>query len=186
MTSASDTTRIKQWINLAMHDIDDQADWPYLQATTTGVTPLTIADLGTIEAVADTTGDRILMPVDRRALRDQYGDLTTTGTAQQYYMTGGNVISLYPAQASLTITVDYWKVGPDLSAGTDVPLMPDRYRYAIVDYAVALGMRDRGDLPGAQDARQQGDVRVAQMMQRLLLTQHQAAQDFVAPYGDDN
>lgn len=185
MTSASDTTRIKQWINLAMHDIDDQADWPYLQATTTGVTPLTITDLGSVEAVVNTTTDTPLEPVDRRYLRNTVADLTTTGTASMYYLTGGTVISLYPVQASLTITVDYWKVGPDLSAGADVPLMPDRYRYAIVDYAVALGMRDRGDLPGAQDARQQGDLRVVGMMQRLLLGQRQGTQDFMAAIGDD-
>jgi hypothetical protein len=49
-----------------------------------------------------------------------------------------------------TVTVDYWKVGPDLSADADVPLMPDRFRMGIVHYAVASALKDRGDLQGAQ------------------------------------
>jgi hypothetical protein len=36
-----------------------------------------------------------------------------------------------------TVTVDYWKVGPDLTAGATLPLMPDRFRMGIVHYAVS-------------------------------------------------
>jgi hypothetical protein len=54
------------------------------------------------------------------------------------------------------VQVLYWKFGPDLASAGDAPLMPDRFRYAIVDYAVAYGCMDRGDVQGAQSrARRQ-------------------------------
>jgi hypothetical protein len=175
---------VKRMINDSMHWVDGLADWPYRQATITGVTPLTIADLGTIESVADVTGDRSLYPVDRRTLRTLYGDLTNSGTAEAYYITAG-VLSLYPVQASLSITVDYWKVAPDLSASGDTPLMPDRYRSVIVEDVSAKLLRLRREPDVAAMMEKTRDSIVAQMMQELLLTQHQAAQDFVPAYGED-
>lgn len=185
MTATADTTRIKRWLNDAAHEIDDMNDWPYLNATTTGTAPLTIADLGTIESVTNVAGPYTLAPRDRRDLRREFGDLTTVGTACFYYVTVGTTINVYPVQSGLTLTVDYWKVPTDMSAGGDTPAMPDRYRMAIVDLAVERGSRDRGDEVGAQAARAQGMGRLLQMEQRLMSPQHQQAQSFVGLVGDD-
>lgn len=185
MTSASDTVRIKRWLNDSMHEIDDMNDWPYLNTTTTGAAPLTIADLGTIESVTNVTGGYTLQPRDRRDLRAQYADLTTVGVAAFYYITGGSTINVFPVQSGLTLTVDYWKVPADLSANGDVPAMPDRYRMAIVDLAAERASRDRGDEQGAQAARAQGTNRLLLMQERLMDLQHQEPQSFVGMVGDD-
>jgi hypothetical protein len=111
-------TRVKRWINDAMHEIDVLADWPYKLASTSGAVPLTISDLDVIESVTDVGNLSPLTPTDRRYLRDTYATLTTTGTASYYYFTAQNIITTYPVTTA-TVTVDYWKVGPDLSAGAD-------------------------------------------------------------------
>jgi hypothetical protein len=177
-------TRVKRWIVDAAHEIDVLADWPYKMSSTTGTAPLTIADLDVVECVTDVSNLSALQPTDRRYLRTTYGDLTTTGTAGFYYFTAQTTIATYPVSTA-TLTVDYWKVGPDLSADADVPLMPDRFRMGIVHYAVAAALTDRGDLQGAQLARQDGDRVVSQMMASLLVPSHQAAAQWVPAVGDD-
>jgi hypothetical protein len=145
---------------------------------------LTIADLDVIEIVTDVSNLSALQPTDRRYLRDTYANLTTTGTADFYYFTAQNIITTYPVTTA-TLTVDYWKVGPDLSAGADVPLMPDRFRMGIVHYAVSAGLKDRGDEAGSVSARQDGDRIVSQMMSSLLIPSHQAPSQYVPAVGDD-
>jgi hypothetical protein len=177
-------TRVKRFLNDAAHEIDNLADWPYKLASTTGTVPLAISDLDVIECVTDISNLSALSPTDRRYLRDTYADLTTTGTAQFYYFTGQTTITTYPVTTA-TLTVDYWKVGPDLSAGADTPLMPDRFRMGIVHYAVSAALADRGDAAGSQAARADGDRVVSQMMGSLLNPQHQAPAQFVEAVGDD-
>lgn len=163
MTAAADTTRITRWLNDAMHDIDEMFDWPYLQATQSGATPLTITDLRKIERVLDTVNDQPLRQVARGEAADWDGDLTTTGSRPlAYYLVGGTTVTLYPTSTSAVLVL-YWKFGPDLSSGSDAPLMPDRFRTAIVDYAVAYGYEDRGDAAGAAEARALGEARVQRM-----------------------
>lgn len=163
MTAAADLTRITRWLNDAMHDIDEMYDWPYLQASTSGATPLTIADLRKLERVIDTTNHQTLDQAARGEAADWDGDLTTTGSFPlSYYLVGGNIVTLYPTSV-LPVQVLYWKFGADLASAGDAPLMPDRFRMAIVDYAVAYGCEDRGDSVGAQSARALGDARVARM-----------------------
>lgn len=178
-------TRVKRWIVDASHEIDGLADWPYKLASTTGTAPLTIADLDVIEAVAVVGTFTPLDPTDRRYLRVTFADLTTAGTASFYYFTGQTTITTYPVTTA-TLTVDYWKVGPDLSAGSDTPLMPDRFRMGIVHYAVASALKDRGDEAGAKSAREDGDRVVSQMMASLLVPSHQAASQWIGLVGDDS
>jgi hypothetical protein len=177
-------TRVKRAIVDAVHEIDSLADWPYKLASTTGTVPLTIADLDVVEAVAVVGTFTPLDPVDRRYLRVTYGDLTTTGVALFYYFTAQTVLTTYPVTTA-TLTVDYWKVGPDLTADGDTPLMPDRFRMGPVHYAVSYLLKDRGDEAGSQSARADGDRVVSQMMQSLLVQSHQAPSQWVAAVGDD-
>jgi hypothetical protein len=184
MSAGTDLTRIKRWIVDAAHEIDNLADWPYRLSSTTGTVPLAISDLDVIECVTDVSNLSALSPTDRRYLRDTYADLTTTGTAQFYYFTGQTTITTYPVTTA-TLTVDYWKVGPDLTNGGDTPLMPDRFRMGIVHYAVSAALADRGDAAGSQAARADGDRVVSQMMGSLLTPQHQAPGQWLPLVGDD-
>lgn len=176
---------VKRMINDSMHRIDSRFPWLYRNTTTTGAAPLTIADLGQIESVTDVAGKRTVQPADRRDLRRWYGDLTTSGTPLYYYITGGTQINLYPASTSLTLTVDYWKVAPDLSASGDAPLMPDRYRPVIIEDVVFKLARVRRDPDTAQIAQAARDEILGEMMRELLSPQLQATQDFVEMVGED-
>jgi hypothetical protein len=154
-------TRAKRWVNDAMHAIDEYANWPYLEATSTGSSPLTIADLRVPDVVFDTTNQQVLSQRSSGELAQWAGDLTTTGAPNSYYVSSGTTINVYPANV-VSLSVRYWKFGPDLSAGTDTPLMPDRFRSAIVDYAVAAALRD-DESPDAIVAQAAGDLTVARM-----------------------
>jgi hypothetical protein len=160
--------RARRWLNDAMHEVDSDGRWEYLLASTTGAAPLTIADLDRVESVADATADYALTQVDRDALVDAFADLTITGTAQYWYRSAPTTIAVYPV-STLTLTVKYFKFGPDMAAGTDAPLMPDRFRQVIVERACATGLRAMGDLNGAQACMQEYD-RVLQVMRESLLS----------------
>lgn len=183
MTSAADLTRITRWLNDAMHDIDELYDWPYLQTTQSGASPLTIADLRKIERVVDTVNDQTLLQVARGEAADWDGDLTTTGSFPlSYYLVGGTTVTLYPTSTT-AVQVLYWKFGPDLSAAGDAPLMPDRFRTAIVDYAVSYGCLDRGDQAGSAAATAAGDGRVGRMADSFGILEPSTT--YVPAIGDD-
>jgi hypothetical protein len=184
MTVAADLTRITRWLNDAMHDIDEMYDWPYLQTSTTGTAPLTIADLRKVERVIDTSHDQPLPQLARSEAAGWDGDLTTTGTSPlAFYVTNATTVSLYPVSSTTQLQVLYWKFGADLASAGDAPLMPDRFRMAIVDYAVAYGCIDRGDVQGAQIAQQAGDTRVARMADSFGVLEPSAT--FIPAVGDD-
>lgn len=176
--------RVARYINDAMHTVDAWEDWPYLAATTTGVAPMTITDLQTVMTVATIANNCTLYPRDRRDLREEFVDLTLPGIPQYFYLVN-NVINVYPVSTSTTLTVDYQKVEPDLSSNTDTPLMPDRYRYCIVEYVVTRCARDESDVQGQQVAQAAGDLIVSQMTADLLKQQHQRSQDIVWMSGTD-
>jgi hypothetical protein len=184
--SGAGTARVTRWLNDAMHEIDGKADWPYLQVTVTGTAPLTIADLATVESVTAVGLFQTLQPFDRRDLREWYADLTITGTPFGWYLTGGNVINVFPANTSTTLTVDYYKDAPDLAAAGDAPLMPDQYRMAIVEYALTKAHLDAENEASAQTCRQAGDLLVAEMMTNLLDYQHQSPIFHMPAVGTDN
>ena len=176
-------TRVKRWINNAMHRIQEMADWPFMQTSTTGAAPLTVSDLRKVEAVWDSTNKTQLYQRSRADLLRDTEDLTLTGTPQYFYVTGGNSISVWPANTSVSLTVYYWKYGTDLSANSDTPLVPDRFRQAIVDDAVAQGLADAGDLVGAAAARGERDALLAQMLESFGMLEPSALS--VPVVGDD-
>ena len=159
--SASGTVRAKRWINDAYHAINELDNWPYLEATAMGAAPLTIADLRTIDSVYDVTNDQVLTLRAANELVTEYGDLASLGIPKDCWVSGGNTVNVCPVQA-VSLSVRYWKVATDLVNTTDEPLIPDRFRYVLVDYAVAAAMRDSQD-PDAVIAQAAGDATVAKM-----------------------
>ena len=158
--------RVRRWLNDAMHEVDQDGRWEYLAASTSGAAPLTIADLDRVESVADTTADYMLDQVDRDTLVSAFADLTTPGTALYWYRSAPTTIAVYPV-STLTLTVKYFKFGPDMAASTDAPLMPDRFRQIIVERATASALRAAGDLNGAQACMQEYE-RVLQSMRESV------------------
>lgn len=180
--SGAGVTRTKRLLNDSYHQINDLADWPYLNATTAGTSPLTIADLRRVGAVVDTTNSfNPLRQRSREELAEWVGDLTTTGRPSEFYVTGGNTITVYPVSTA-TLSVTYWKTAPDMVANGDVPLIPDRYRMAIVEYAIGVALRDESPELAAQ-AVQSGDVIVDRM--RGWANDLQPGATYVGLVGDD-
>lgn len=161
--------RIDRWLNLAVTEILETADWPFLHDEATGAAPLTIADLRSVESVEDTVNAVKLIPADRRDLSDRYPDLTASGSPVFYFLTAPDTVDVYPRGGSLRVR--YWSFPADL-AGTDEPVIPARYQYAIVDYAVARAYADSDEFAAAQAARQEGDRLVLAMTSNLLDSEH--------------
>lgn len=163
-------TRTKRWLNLAYQELCSRGPWPFLQTTTSGATPLTISDLRSVLYVVDTVNDRTLRFRDIRQIVDDDPDLDDTGAPVCYWIEGTTQVKCWPT-TSTTVSVRYVKVPTDMSAGSDEPLVPDRYRYLIVERAVAYAYAD--DDEQAQGALQVFEQGFQLMAQDLLFTRVQ-------------
>lgn len=130
-------------INAAAAELDRLHLWPWREKSVTGTAPLSITDLGPIEAVTNETQDYRLRKVDFQTLLDSYGDLSVSGDPRFYYTAwpaGTPAVATYPTN-SATIGVQYWLVPPVLT-GTDPPTSPADAHYLIVDLAVRRAAKD--------------------------------------------
>ena len=161
--SGTQAARVDRWINAAYHEVCDQAPWPFLETTSTGAAPLTISDLASVITVTDTDGV-VLEPIQYDPIRRVVnGDLSTTGSAAFYYLTGGSVVNAYPVP-SASITVRYRKKPTDLSAAGDLPLVPDEYRDIIALGALRRAAIDNQAWEAANGYRQEWDARLLDMV----------------------
>lgn len=163
VTATASVTRLNLWINAAYRKASEMESWPWLEATTTGNSPLTISDLRAVLAVTDTTNKNVLDFADFRDLNDDDPTLTTTGYPYCWYQSAPTVISTYPTTVT-ALSVRYLKVPTDLSAGTDVALIPPRYHYDIlVEGACAYAYRDSDNWEAAQACQNVFDSAVLDM-----------------------
>ena len=147
-------TRGDRWINLAYHELCEQAPWPFLETSTTGAAPLTISDLADVITVTDTDGV-VLDPIQYDPLRRIVNaDISVTGTP---------VVNAYPVP-SASISVRYRKVPTDLSSGTDEPLVPSEYRDIIALGALRRAAIDNQSWEAANGYRQEWDARLLDMV----------------------
>ena len=170
----SDGTRAGRFVNAAYLELCGLHQWPFLEESATGVAPLALSDLGTIEVVLDLDRNVELAPREYRDLIADYGDLSTTGTAVFYYLanpSGTLQVATYPVSTN-TIGVQYWEVPGDLT-GTDTPVVPARYHDIIVDLAVCRAYRDSDNHAAAEALQAHVDRRVSQMVNQQFAQQIQ-------------
>lgn len=160
-------------------DICDAEDWPFLETSATGTAPLTIADLGAIESVIDTTQEVKLRPVNRKTITDWNTDLSSPGTPEAFYITTGDTVQVYPANTTDSITVRYWKVPDELSSPTDEPVIPARYHYLIVEGAVKRAYEDDDEYQASQAADALFLRRLDAMRSALLHQQRDRPDSFI-------
>lgn len=166
--SGAGATAATQFLNQAAQEIDAMYPWPYLLTSTTGTAPLTVADLRKVQAVQDTTnGSYPLEPSQVQNLSNDYGDLTTVASPLFFYFTGQTTIATFPVSTD-TLKVSYWKFAADMAAASDAPAMPDRFRPTIVDYAAAAAFRESNVPDEAGLALQEGQRKLALMVNELL------------------
>jgi hypothetical protein len=162
-------TRAGQYINWARSQLDDMYLWPYRETSVTGTSALSISDLGTIEAVLNTTQQVPLQPADYRSLLEWHGDLSVSGDPVYYYVawpSGTPTVATYPSNSD-TIGVQYYKVTADLT-GTDDPAAPTRFHGLIVDLAAAKAYRDSDNFQAAEALQADINRQVAVMVDALF------------------
>ena len=139
--------RLEIWLNTAKNRFEDyQFDWPWLKATTTGTSPITISDLRRVRTVYDATNRRPLNGMEAEDVTDFFDtNLALAGPAMYWYLTSETVLATYPVSTA-TMSVRYQKFSAELT-GTDTPLIPARYHQTWVDLAevdaLRYGVKDR-------------------------------------------
>lgn len=172
-------TRLGRYINLARAELDDSDLWPYLEKSVTGTAPVTVTDLGHIEAVLDIVTGLPLTAMAFTDLNATYGPLNNIGTPCFYYVAwpdGDPVVATYPT--SNEIGVQYWKVTLDLS-GTDTPAAPTRFHYLIVDMAARMAYRDADDADAAAAIQAEIDKSLLRMRFALGCVVQDGPADYV-------
>jgi len=144
-------TRVAYWLNRVYHRACEREPWPFLQATTTGVSPLAISDVRSVLSVVDTTSGSPVVWRDQRTILEEDPNLESTGTPDYWYLASGS-LTVYPVNTTDTISVVYTKVPSDLSSDSDIPLIPTRYHYLLVDGACAHAYEDSDNFEAAANA----------------------------------
>jgi len=173
-----DPTRIQRYINQVYLNICEEEQWPFLETTETGTPPYTTtAEIRGVDSVVDTTNANILSWMDRRRLLEIDRDLTTTGTPVYWYQTSQSTINVYPANTAITLSVHFFKVPTELTAGSDEPLIPQRWHDLIVDGVAIRAYKDTDDYDAAGNVQQWYDAQLQQMRDSVL--RHYDGTDFV-------
>lgn len=163
-------TRRGQYINRAVARLDGMYRWPFREASVVGTAPLTITDLGQVEAVTNQDqSDYPLYESSYADLTNWYGDLAITGTPYYWYRAypaGSPVVATYPVSTN-NIGVQYWKITPTLT-GTDTPLAPTRYHLLYVDMAVQMAYRDSDNHAAAESLVVEINRQVFEMVEEQL------------------
>lgn len=154
--------RVKRWINESRGQLNGEARWEYLRGSASITAGGSIADLGTVENVRlPDSNDRPLTEIDSSSLFSMVSDDVAEPL---YWYREGDVVNVWPVPSTLpALTVRYLKVESDLVADGDEPLVPDRYRPAIIELAVAKAYRDISAYADAAACRQEYDRIVAVM-----------------------
>lgn len=182
VVDTASTTRLNYWINRAYHSFNEREAWGYLETTSTGASPLTISDLRAVLSVTDTTNKSVLSFEDFRNLNDDDPTLTATGQPYCWYQSAPTIIGCYPT-TSVSLSVRYLKVPTDLSSGSDTPLIPTRYHYALVEGACAFAYRDSDAIDLAQSCQDAFDSAVIEASDALNFVNYDSVRDIVVPVG---
>ena len=163
-------TRSGVFINRAKDRLDNMYRWPYRDTVAAGAAPLTVADLGQVESVVNTSqGSYPLCEAQHTDLTNWFGDLTITGTPAYWYRTNLSAtlkVAVYPVSTN-NISVQYWKRTPALT-GVTVPLSPDTYHTLIVDLAVQMAYRDSDNHASAEALWGEINRQILEMIEDLL------------------
>lgn len=159
--------RVNAFINTAQNEICAYMPWPFLTTSVTGVSPLTITDLGAILSVVDSTSDQSLTGVDRRNVTALDADLSALGTPEVFWLEN-NAVTVWPGHATDTVTVYYVKIPTQLVADADEPVIPVRYQDLIVQGAVMQAKLDNDEYQAYQALQQVWQRRIDQMVQDLM------------------
>lgn len=149
--------QITDMINESLQYNNTLADWPWCKATTTFAT---VSGTATYDPTAASgwmkTRALTIDGYDSMALMSlieiRERQLSITGTPSVYCVENELIHLRDVPNAVFTVIHDYIKVEPVLSGGSSVPLMPDQFRYSIIEFATYLAAMRQGDWAGADRA----------------------------------
>lgn len=138
-------TVVGDLVNEAIHTIEVEFDWPWLEAITTHSTT---AGTQTLTVPTDWLRTDKLWIADNDPLeylgfgdlRQQY-DVTGRGQPEAYSIVADAIYLGPTPDSTYTVNHLYIRREPDLTSDTDSPLMPASFHMAIVELATALGLR---------------------------------------------
>jgi hypothetical protein len=128
-------------VNEALQAVAAEADWPWLQTSTTFST---VAGTGSYTPPADWGQTRSLCidgydAMDWRSLSEIREYLSTQRGVPTVYTVSGEAILLRPTPGAVyVVTHDYLKGEPTLVSDTDTPVMPSQFHYSIIAFACHL------------------------------------------------
>lgn len=185
---------VKGYINDALESIFNEEDnrWPF-QKTDATVTLLTdgSTDYALSANSADTDWDSffiqknlaLTIPQDEKKLpnkpytfyRDWYRAEDKNRTSDTYScpdyvvrLNDNKIAVSPPANQAYTLKYEYYTIFTPLTASTDVPLVPERYRRAIIEYAKMLAYDFRDNAESADLSQKRAEKIVNQMRRDLI------------------
>lgn len=175
-----DSDPLDSWINAALHDFEDANAWTFLETIFTGDTtpasdtlvgPTNLWKLHTARVV---TESQKLIYISRTVWEDQIVDPTAPGLPTHFTMVGLDTILLWPVPDTVySLRLSYTKSVPELIADVDIPDVPARYHFAIVQRAAAIALQAENNEDRATTAQNQYDSVVARAIQSS--SDHQTA-----------
>lgn len=153
-TFYTDTT-LNDLINESLQAIASEADWPWLQTSTTFDT---VAGDGAYDPPADWIETRSLCiddfnAIEWRSLPEIREYPTSITDVPEAYTVSGDELLLRPVPAGVyTVQHDYLRMEQTLVTDSDVPFMPTQWRYSIVAFATHLAYLRSGDVQRATAA----------------------------------
>jgi hypothetical protein len=175
---AAGQARAERWINEAYLELCDLRAWPFLLTTATGVSPLTISDVGKVLYVVDTTNETVLRPMDKRSLVDNDPALDDTGNPDSWYLDDETTLTVHPPDTSVSLSVRYARVPSELSDDDDEPVVPSRFQYLIVDGAVIKAYKDSDNFLAASALRAEYE-RGIQAMETAMFHRNFSGPEFI-------
>lgn len=130
-------------------------EWPWTKKTgtismTAGTNSYSLPNDWVKTRVLSIDGYDTMQELSLKEIRDK---VTTEQGAPTYFCVENELIYVRPTpNSSYTVNHDYLQEEPILVNGTDVPLMPEQWRYAIVEYAAYLAHMRQGDFAAADRA----------------------------------
>jgi hypothetical protein len=89
--------------------------------------------------------------LDKYADSEYNSSSTERGVPEYVARTPSRELVYFPApDQQYEVVYEYFRVGFDLESSTDIPMLPEQYRYTIVDGAMYYVYQFRSDLPAAQ------------------------------------
>ena len=102
--------------------------------------------------------------LDKYADSEYNSSSSTFGIPMYVVRTPSREIIFYPApDKEYEVVYEYFRTGYDLESSTDVPTLPEQYRYTIVDGAMYYVYQFRGDTQAAQLALQKFEQGIKQL-----------------------